>query len=132
MSNYEIEVQEEEDPPPKLSFAAPVQKVKAIAESKEAPAVSNSEDGGEDEYVGEEKVTFGNKPVQSLDVWMADCADETMDGEEADTEAEGEEQDGDEQSDVSDDRTGVEVGAEDRAPPPPQEKQVAPAAILPH
>ena len=124
------EVQEEEDPPPKLSFAAPVQKVKAIAESKEAPAVSNSEDGGEDEYVGEEKVTFGNKPVQSLDVWMADCADETMDGEEADTEAEGEEQDGDEQSDVSDDRTGVEVGAEDRAPPPPQEKQVAPAAMV--
>jgi hypothetical protein len=124
---------EEEDPPPKLSFAAPVQKVKAVAESKEAPAVSSSEDGGEDEYLGEEKATFGDKPVQSLDVWMADCADETMDGEEADAEAEGEEeQDGEEQSDVPDDLTGVEVGAEDRAPLPPQEKQVAPAARVAH
>jgi hypothetical protein len=127
------EIEEEEDPPPKLSFAAPVQKVKAVAESKEAQAVSSSEDGGEDEYLGEEKVTFGDKPVQSLDVWMADCADETMDGERADAEAEGEEeQDGEEQSDVSDDLTGVEVGAEDRAPPPPQEKQVAPSARVEH
>ena len=124
---------EEEDPTPKLSFAAPVQKVKSVAESKEASAVNSGDDGGEDEYVGEEKVTFGDKPVQSLDVWMADCADETMDGEEADAEAEGEEeQDGDEQSDVSNDHAGVEVGAENRAPPPPEEKQVALAARVAH
>ena len=127
------EEEEEEAPPPKLSFAAPAQKVKVAVASEEAPAVSANGGEEEDEYAGEEKVTFGEKPAQSLDVWMADCAgDETMeDDEDDDAEVQEEEQreeDHDHRSHASD--ADAEVEAEDRVPPPALETPVASGRVM--
>ena len=88
---------EPDDPPLKLSFAAPIQNVKRVDEG--APVLSAGGEGEDAVHEGEqdgraveEQVTFAAEPVQPLDIWMAGCdGDETADagGEEADEDCHG-------------------------------------------